>query len=190
MKKVLLVAFAVLMLAGSVSATGYYRAYMGAYTSAVSYEEDTNYVDNHSMCSLSPELYEPFEVWIWIVPSHRGVMAVEYRLNYPTGLIKGTVIQNPLIVISLGSPATGIIAVYSECQTDWTWCHHQTIFSTNRTPRHLWIGPHPLTGLIQVAGCDENCSLERCVPFAHLYLYSPCYIGTKETSWGGIKSLF
>jgi hypothetical protein len=107
MKKVLLVAFAVLMLAGSVSATGYYRAYMGAYASAVSYEEDTNYVDNHSMCSLSPELYEPFEVWIWIVPSHRGVMAVEYRLNYPTGLIKGTVIQNPLIVITANARRIG-----------------------------------------------------------------------------------
>jgi len=190
MKKALLIASAVVLLAGSISASGYHRAYIGVYASAIPYEEDTNYVDNHSVCTWTGPVFSPFELWIWILPSTHGVRAVEYRVKYPTMVIFGSFIQNPAIIISLGSLNRGIIATYGECQTDWTWCHHQEIFSMTTTPRYFSIGPHPLTGLIQVAGCDEDFTLEPCWPLDILYIYAPCIIGTKEASWGAIKSLF
>ncbi len=192
MKKALLIAFAVLLLAGSISAAPYGRSYIGLYASETLYADDTLYVDNHSVCDWFYPAYSAFELWIWILPSTRGVQAFEFKMQYPasSSIYQGPLIQNPHITVANGSPAAGVIGTYDGCQLNWTWCYHQEITSRNTTVRNFSIVPHPLTGLIQAAGCDENFTLEPLYPLTKMYLYSPCIIGTKEASWGAIKSLF
>lgn len=196
MKKALLIAFAVLMVAGSISAAPFDRTYIGLYASDLTWPEDTLYVDNHSLCNwmeprYSGDPFDDFELWIWILPSNRGVRAIEFKLLYPTGIyLSAYTKQNPDITIANGNLGEGIIATYGTCQMDWVWAYHFGVTSRNEIVRKFQIAAHPLTGLIQAAGCDEDFTLERMWPLTHLYMYSSCLIGTKEASWGAIKSLF
>jgi len=192
MKKALLIAFAVLVMAGSIGASTYDRAYIGIYASTTIYEDDTTYVDDHSVCSImSPYLGEEFEVWIWVLPSTRGVQAVGFMLGYPANVNMGFIKENPAIVISSGFLNTGIISTYLDCQYDWVWTHHQTIsLKKNLTPRFFSILPHPQTGTVDAARCDEDYTLETLYRLNYLYFLSGCAYGTKEASWGAIKSLF
>ena len=192
MKKGLLIAFVVLMLAGSLSAGDH--PYIGIFASPMDVE------DTHSTCSISPVPFEDiFVMWIWVKPSTRGMQAVEFKLGVPTLMTlemdyptpdDGGQVKNPDITIELGSLSAGISSAFGSCQYGWTWTHKRWYTSTSNAARFFQIGPHTGSGLYQVASCELGYPLEPAVRLTHLYLYTPCVYATKDASWGAIKSLF
>lgn len=194
MKKGLLIGFVVLMLAGSLSAGDV--PYIGIFASPLDVE------DTHSTCSISPVPYEDlFVMWIWVLPSSRGMNAVEFRLSVPASMTLEMdypldaefpvgEVANPNITIQLGSLSAGISSAFGSCQQGWTWTHKRWYSSRSTTPRFFSIVAHPGSGLYQVASCELGNPLEPATRLTHLYLYQPCVYATKDASWGAIKSLF
>jgi len=184
MKKGLLIGFVVLMLAGSLSAGDV--PYIGIYASP------DGVMDTHSTCSISPVVFdETFVMWIWVLPSSRGMNAVEFRLSRPTLITQELdAVSNPDITIELGSLSAGISSAFGSCQNGWTWTHQQLCSSRSTTPRFFSIIVNPSSGLFQVASCEPGNPLEPATRLTHLYLYQPCVYATKDATWGAIKSLF
>ena len=192
MKKGLLIGFVVLMLAGSVSAGG---PYIGIFAD-----------DAHSVCSIAPipnseEIYDVFVMWIWVLPGPNGMQAVEFKLNVPTMMTWETEYpdppnglgeeKNPDISVQMGSLTGGVSSAFLGCQNGWTWTHKRWYSSRNTTGKSFSVGPTPApANKFQVANCLLGNPLEPLTRLNNLHLYQPCVYGTKDATWGAIKSLF
>jgi hypothetical protein len=193
MKKGLLIAFAVLMLTGGALAGD--NPYIGIFATDI----DETWAP-HSVCSISPPLLETFVMWIWVLPSSRGMNAAEFRLGLAANVTLDASywdpdytgeIMNPEITIALGGLTAGTSVAFGACQNGWTWTHKRAYWAkTNMTARYFQILPHPTSLGINVATCELGNPLEPATKLTHLYLYQPCVYATKEATWGAIKSLF
>jgi hypothetical protein len=94
------------------------------------------------------------------------------------------------INLTLGDITTGWSAVFANCQYGWIQIYRQRVYvDTSIEP----------SGVIQIVKTDDsqNLGLATCemmdAPFTvlnHGGINVPCVIGTKDASWGAIKSLF
>jgi hypothetical protein len=194
MKKGLLIAFAVLLFAINVSAGD--NPYIGIFATDVA-ETDAP----HSICGISPPLNETFVMWIWILPSSRGMNAAEFRLRLPLNVTNDPIwgteeepvgeLMNPDITLALGGLTAGTSIAFNGCQNGWTWTHKRAYFAkTNTLARFFYIDIHPTALGINVASCELGNPLEPATKLTNLYLYTPCVYATKASTWGAIKSLF
>ena len=144
----------------------------------------------HSIEAVSnPGGFFPFMLWIWWLPSEHGLMASEFMMTYPSNVIAGTVIANPLLSVSLGCIGY-VCPTFVECQVDWVWTHQQACYLTDALPSVIEIGPRPGASVIEAANCDPGYPLETVVVYNKFALNRDAVIGVESQSWGAIKSLY
>ena len=186
MKKVLLLAVALLLVASVASAQeSSPLGYIGLFTD-----------DAHSYWCVSGAGFYPVNVWIMCLPGSYGQICAEFMLCNPTNVITSTVTWNtPLISVSLGDLDIGLSVCYTACQTDWHWIAHRLYYVTDASQTMIEICPHPDTGVYSFANCEPGYPMEPCTKLTNMYLnYTTedpeCQaMGTKDASWGAIKSM-
>jgi len=185
MKKVILAALGLLLMAGAVFAQAPDTAYVGLFADVDRLTWSAYHID--------PPMTD-FMMYIYWLPSVDGFQGSEFKVSYPANVLKGLVTTNSRIVVSLGSLSTGISVVLAEgdCQPPGVWIetHHQECTLLSITPSIIEIVAHPTVGYYQVAICDENFSIRPVKKFTNLCLNSACATATESKTWGAIKSLF
>jgi len=195
-KKAILLAVAVLFVAGSAIAAGPI-SYIGLFKD-INHNMTTPPLGN-SVCTTAS-----FYCWIWCLPSDRGMYGADFCLTKPTSAegeipVIDIIVQiatiNPGITAPLGDLWSGMSVTFSTCQMDWIWLYNLRMRDySDETPVHgmIEVVPHPGTEplpALQLVNC--NMDLEPFVYLTPLYLCpteSP--LGVQETNWGAIKSLF
>jgi hypothetical protein len=196
MKRMVMVAIALLLLAGSGFAQPYPglpdTAYVGLFNDAAHTAHQVNYGGTG---------FTPFTYYIFWLPNKMGMMAAEFKIQYPANVIQATATKNPAVIIELGTIKDGIsISFYGEaecglncCRTDWTYSHSVSCFLTNGTQSQIMVVEHPLTlpfPAYQIGSCEPGSPLYPAKRFCHLSLNYDGGVGVESTSWGAIKSLF
>jgi hypothetical protein len=104
----------------------------------------------------------PTEITMYVFcnPTARGLFAVEFSIAYPANVLVGDVTTNPLIAVELGDLDTGTSVAFTDCQNDWVWTHHQSLFLTNTEETRVEIEKHESVGDYQMATCELGYPLE------------------------------
>ncbi|UCF04397.1 MAG: hypothetical protein JSV33_10680 [bacterium] len=189
MKKALCIAVAIMAFPGAALAQLPPVGYIGLYI-------DTS--PPPSTCCVTGENFYPVEMYIWCLPSEHGMICSEFRVEYPVNIIQSTVTTNTNIIIipPHGDLATGVSVCYIECMWDWHWNFHQTLYVTDSMPTCANIAKHPdpLITCVHFANCLPEYPTECVTVHSRLCFNQECppehCIGTKEASWGAVKSLF
>jgi hypothetical protein len=178
MKKALLIALATLFVAGF----AYGKDYIGLYF-------DTG----HSVCSKDAVGDVGLYYYVFALPTDDGMYAVEFKIVFPDMVYDyGSMTLNAGINLTLGDISTGWSATFAVCQPNglWVQVYRQRVYVDTS------IAPN---GVIMIAETDDshNIGLATCdfmdARFTVLnngFINLPCEIGTKDASWGAIKSLF
>jgi len=177
MKKALLIAVAILMVASAVNAKGY----IGLFADG-----------SHSVCNVMSTGFTPFTMWIWCLEEQVGLTAAEFAIGFPTNVIASTVTINPLIAAALGTIQAGTSVSFFACQNDWVWTHQVACYVVSTSPDIIQViaDPGAIPPAYQFSTCELGGPLEPITRLSHLYLNQPCVYATKDASWGAIKSLF
>jgi hypothetical protein len=176
MKKVLFIAAALLILAGSLNAAPP-KGYIGIYADA-----------NHSVCNYMGTGAMTF--YVWCLPSQNGLTAAEFAVSVPAWVFASPTL-NPA-AIALGSLTGGTSVTFPTCQNDWVWTHSVSAFVTAPTPGSISLIPDPTATppLLGFASCALGNPIEDIRVLNNLVLNGPCLVAAKDASWGAIKSLF
>jgi hypothetical protein len=215
MKKALLIAAAVMFMAGAAFAVPPPIGHIGIFKDATHYVGDPAAFLS-SANTVCPAAYSTFAAWIWVWPGEHGLQAAEFAVYFPPTVVTLATVKNPGITVELGALPTGMSVAFGEgmCQADWVWIYQLTLM--NLAPIAPWnlpttykypplppppamyvaIIPHPGTlpaPAFQAATCELGYPIEPLVNWTPLWL---CYdpqsgpLSVQETSWGAIKSLF
>jgi len=177
MKKVLFIAAALLILAGSLNAAPP-KGYIGLYADL-----------NHSVCNFMGTGAMTF--YVWCLPSQNGMTAAEFAASIPAWVFASPS-PNPA-VLALGGLTTGTSVTFpGGCQNDWVWTYSVFAFVSAPTPGSINIIADPSVSppVLKYASCALGNPLEDIIIINNLVLNGPCLIATKDASWGAIKSLF
>ena len=160
-------------------------AYVGLYSDS-----------DHSLWCVSGAAVYEFDMWIWILPSERGVLCVEHDVQFPSNVIEGDIVYNASVVFSEPTGPAKYSMWYKECQLDWHWTVRQSLIVSTDVQSFIEILPDPISGKCQVGTC-QNCSpAELFVMYTALFVNFPpddavCMgTATSGSTWGAIKSLF
>jgi hypothetical protein len=188
MKRMVLIALGLLLLAGS----GFAQypglpdtAYVGLFADA-----------GHTVRSVTygGTGFTPFTMYLYWLPSKRGLQAAEFAISYPANVLTGALWSDPAITVQLGSFTAGISIAFAEdsCQTDWVYSHRQTCYLKDATLSQIMVVEHPTTDppAYQVATCELGYPIEPVKRFTHLYMNWDGGTAVESKSWGSIKSLF
>jgi hypothetical protein len=129
--------------------------YIGLYT------EDPWRFDPSMSCVTGVGFY-PAEMWIFCLPSVRGIICAEFMITYPANVIQSTVTTNPAVSVTLGELDTGMSVCFVDCHWDWVWPFHQSLWVIDATPAWIEIVKHPDPHIICVQ--FANCVLAACGP--------------------------
>jgi hypothetical protein len=190
MKKALLIAAAVMFIAGAASAQVLPPVgYIGIFADAT---HNTDPAANF----VCPAQYGQCQGWIWCLPDAAGLQAAEFAVSLPATMVQLASVKNPAIAVELGALATGISVAFAEgqCQMDWTWLYQLTYMVLAPVPQKVEIIPHPGTlpePAYQFATCALGYPIVPCIYLTPLYVcWTPSPIGVEDTNWGAIKALF
>jgi hypothetical protein len=181
---------ALLLIALSLPATGYAQnpslGYIGLFADS-----------EHSYWCVNGVGFYPVEMWIWTLPGQNGMICVEFEIGYAANVIPSTITPGfDDVTLAIGDLDEGLSACLMECQWDWFWFYHQTLYVTDDMPTYCEVLPHPDIGVYQFANCLPGFPVEPCIKFTNLYInYQPTdpeCLGTavESSSWGAIKSIF
>ncbi|HUV35399.1 MAG TPA: hypothetical protein VMX58_00485 [Patescibacteria group bacterium] len=154
--------------------------------------------DNRDTWCVNGVGFYQFEMWVWCLPSDEGMICAEFAISYPGNVVQSVITLLPPIIIPEGfEPETGVNVCFTECQVQWTWAFHQTLFVSDASPSHLEIIKHsdPDIEYIRFATCEPGNPTEPVKKFTNLYINydpagSPCtFTATESRSWGAIKNL-
>ena len=177
MKKMLLIASALMMISAAVYAGPYY--YMGLYSD-----------EGHSFCSyFNPGGLTQIEMYIFVLPGDPGLKAAQFNIIYPSNVIKSTVTCNPDLLPTFDC-TEGICATFMSCHTDWVWTHHQTLYVKDTTPSFIKLQPYPGEQYLLVSSCEDGYPEYHARLLNNLALNQECVIADEETSWGAIKDMY
>jgi len=158
------------------------RPYVGLYADA-----------QHSVMSVNnPGGFFPFTLWIWWLPSERGLYATECAIAYPPNVLASTVTANPYLQVNLGcdeGPMRGTCWVFQSCVTEWIWTHQQICYLTNTLPDFIETGPVCGLSQIMAANCEPGYPVETVTVFNKLALNREAVIAVEPQTWGAIKNL-
>jgi hypothetical protein len=181
MKKMVLLVFALLIVSSAVHAYSPDSTYVALFADTLR----TSHRADYGGTGITP-----FEMWIWWLPSARGVQAAEFKIIYPASLIQGSVTQNDSLSISGGTGmTTGIYCAWIWCQHDWTWSHRQDLYLRNSTQGVVVIAPSNLSNKLQI-GCCGGVPLEPVRKLDDFCLNYDCGLAVHEATWGAIKELY
>ncbi|MCX5753455.1 MAG: hypothetical protein NTW97_07370 [Candidatus Krumholzibacteria bacterium] len=198
MKRMVLIAMGLLLLAGSSFAQPYPglpdTAYVGLFTDLAHTTHQVNY-------TATPPAMTPFTFYIFWVPSKMGLMAAEFKIQYPANVLITSAVKNPAVIIEMGSIQAGIsISFYGEvecgescCRTDWVYSHRVNCFLMNANPGQIMVVERlldPEPPAYQVGSCEPGYPIYPVKRYCHLSLNYDGGVGVQTKSWGAIKSLF
>lgn len=173
----------VILLVVSSLACAQERSYMGIFTSA----------DRSTWC-INEEVPVNFDIWLWVLPSERGIQGVRFQIPITTSWVRANSTTFNSIFSGnkedLGRGDINVTLISPYCHTEWTWILIQHLGSE-------W--PNPLRINIMeriVFSCQEGNPEEDAVYLSSVFLNygidSPecTTVGVEVTSWGAIKSLY
>jgi hypothetical protein len=149
-------------------------------------------------CANGVGMYQ-VNMWVWCLPSERGMMCAEFAISYPANVISSTVIWNPEIpiIIDPPPPSEGVTVCFPYCKWDWIWPFYQILWVVDPTPVYVEIikYPNPMVENIQFANCEPEYPVEPVKKYTNLYInYDPTSsecsgTAVESRSWGAIKRL-
>ncbi len=86
--------------------------------------------------------YQPIEVWMWCNAPSIELKTLSFRLIYSENALGATVTYNPNIMSISGTPGSSVDLGFSDCQTDWFWAFHQTIYPMNANAAMIQLAPY------------------------------------------------
>lgn len=111
---------------------------------------------SHESYCVSGTGFYPVEMYVWARPTTPlGLMAVEFAIQYPANVAPGAITMSDSASVFLGNPQSGITIAFLDCQSDWLWVLHQTVYVMNQDPSWAVLVKDP-TELYHpdVIGCD------------------------------------
>ena len=132
--------------------------------------------ENHSTCDVfyagSP--FTEFTMWIWCLPSDKGLQSAEFKVMYPANVTPGANITlNPHIVASTGDLNGGTSVTFDDCQTDWVWTHQQECYLINNRCGVIRIDDLPGSSL-GFYTCAPGDPEQPLIAFGRLGINIPC----------------
>jgi hypothetical protein len=191
MKRMVLIAMGLMLLAGSAFAQPYPglpdTAYVGLFTDLA----HTTYQVNYGVAPTA------FQWYIFFLPSKMGFQAAEFKIQLPANVVSITTLAKDLaITVELGTIAGGISVALDEsvCRTDWFYLYKlQSILMSNVQSQITVEDRGDVNGVwtpYQVASCEPGYPIYPVKRFCHLSLNYDGGIGVQSTSWSAIKNLF
>ena len=176
-KGILLMIAAISLLAASASAQMYHLY------------SDESMTTNHYF----GEAYIGFPVLLILEPGPDGAFGAEYYMEFPHNIIQNPApVPFPGIAVSMGDPigGAGISLGFEVCQTETFVLYTFNAFPLDTTPGLIRVLPHPDTGIVAVATCEEPLrpTIEAWV--YNYFYYNQCWQGTEESSWGAVKAQY
>jgi len=128
-----------------------------------------------------------FEVWVWWLPSERGLHAPYFIFEYPSNVTPGTIAPNPFREFLIGCNYLGapMCVTFTDCQFDWIWSHHQTCYLNDGQPSVL-----EFSGVLEARNCETGYPLEPITVLNKLGLNRDAVLDVEPQAWGAIKSLY
>ena len=136
MKRMVIVATGLMLLAGSAFAQPYPglpdTAYVGLFKDVAHTAWAVNY-------TATPPAFTNFSMYIFWLPNKMGLQAMEFKIQYPSNIIPAVTTKNPAVIIELGTLTAGISASFAEgdCHTDWVYSHQVTCFLKDATQSQI-----------------------------------------------------
>ncbi|UCF05492.1 MAG: hypothetical protein JSV33_00200 [bacterium] len=155
MKISVVIVLLVMVIAGAVYAQLPEVGYIGLYT-------DHPWQFDPSMSCVTGVGFYPVEMWIYCLPSNLGMMCAQFMISYPPNIIQSTVTTNPAVAVTQGTLDTGMSVCFQDCQWDWQWPFHQSLYVTDQTPTWIEIVKHPDPNVICVG--FATCAYAACGP--------------------------
>jgi hypothetical protein len=137
-------------------------------------------------------------------PDDYGIQTVEYRIDtelatFPTDMY-ATNMPNPALAIQLTQgdwiAGNGISCVYTTCNTETFWVTKIEVVNKmtgdHSAPGNWFLEALPTepSGRVAIATCAVGYPKMLGDIYNHFGYNQDCTIGTKETSWGAIKSMY
>lgn len=179
MRKLLIICAIVALASGGAHALPS-RPYVGLYADGT-----------HSITSVKPPAFVQFQLWIWWLPSERGLMAADFDVAFPANVVVLASVQNPQLCVCLGRClGPHFCPLFDSCQPDWVWTHQLTCMVTDPAPGFIEIGPLPGTTEIYAANCEAGYPMEAVAVFDRFGINQDAVVGVEPQSWGAIKSIY
>ena len=156
-------------------------------------------------CSVfpGPPPNNTFDMYIFIEPDARGIVGVEFSIVNPSPSLfltpPGTPVFNPAagVVGPLGDFfGNGITMAFRHCQYDPIWVARYNFTSFEAGAVFFTLGvttssdPPVTQETIRAAICDVPHTVVEAFAYNHFGINQACVVGTEESSWGAIKSLY
>jgi len=128
-----------------------------------------------------------FEIWVWWLPSERGLHSTMFYLAYPSNVTPGAITPNPIrkFLIGCNDGYEPMCVTFMDCQFDWVWTHRQTCYLTDAQPSVM-----EFATLLEARNCENGYPMESITVFNKLGLNQDAVIAVEPQSWGAIKSLY
>ena len=135
--------------------------------------------------------FTQFEIWVWWLPSERGLHSTMFYLAYPSNVTAQTITLNPSAQFLFGcnDGYEPMCATFIDCQLDWVWTHQQTCFLTDAQPSVIEIGPPVVNGL-EARNCELGYPEEPVTILNKLAMNQGAVIAVEPETWSAIKRLF
>jgi hypothetical protein len=204
MKKALLVAVALILVAGAVNAAPVNRSYIGLFTGPVPGSPFVPPTSPSGECSV---MYTgsrtTFYMYIFVLPGvyqtspnptpTEGLMAVEFRLVLPEledNVSLSTKYKNPAITVEYGDILDNCAVSFGVCQTGWTVLYCYKAYLYDDVASVIEVAESNESGALQIANCEPGYQKKPLTKMSYLYMNQECFYGTKDATWGAIKSMF
>lgn len=148
------------------------------------------YIDSmHSICEWYG--FGGFTVWVWHHPNESGMLGAEFKIAWSTidpefGLAGYDTYPD---MVFTGDPLSGVQVTFASCTYDWIWSYKLEFFSPFATTSYIQVLPYPPSDQVRYQSCVTQEMYEVLV-YNLFGFNTSCVVGTEETSWGAIKSLY
>jgi hypothetical protein len=188
MRSLLIASVFVLLIPCHICAQAPETAYIGIYSD----------YDHTTWCASGTPPYE-IDVWIWVLPSDRGVEWFGYNLAYPSGYSIVATEGHPDLVdeiVEPGPPESDWMfrGLYDRCpKPGWIWTMHLQFSVPDSAPGIIEIVAHPEFGDFGIQNCSGE--WEPCIKLTNVFVnYAPdspecSTMPVHQSTWGAIKGI-
>jgi hypothetical protein len=151
-------------------------AFRPAFAQSPAYGSIGLYADESRSTNAGYYSGAPTEITMYVFcnPTARGLYAVEFSIAYPANVLPGDITLNPLVAVELGDLDTGTSVSFTDCQNDWVWTHHRSLFLLNTEETRIEIEENEVAGDYQIATCEIGYPLEPVFISSLLCLNAAC----------------
>jgi len=135
--------------------------------------------------------YAAFPVFLILEPGPTGVFGAEYMLTVPTNLVVQVTNPSPVISVAMGDATNGagISLGFTACQNEPFVVYDFMMFPMDEVPGYIMVEQHGETGKLIIAECPGDRAELPATVYNYFGWHDGCVVGTKESSWGAIKSM-